>query len=159
MIWAAVVIGKGGDFVVTQGKVVGLFAGLLVFHGLLNSVATRHLARFTKSFVFVNLGATFLIIIILLAKTPRSEMHPASYVFGSAGIVNQTGGWNTGIAFLFGLLSVQWTMTDYDATAHISEEVKRAAYAAPSAIFIAVIGTGLIGWVLNIVLILCSGPL
>jgi amino acid transporter len=86
-------------------------------------------------------------------------MHPASYVFGSAGIVNQTGGWNTGIAFLFGLLSVQWTMTDYDATAHISEEVKRAAYAAPSAIFIAVIGTGLIGWVLNIVLILCSGPL
>lgn len=43
--------------------------------------------------------------------TPRSEMHAASYVFGSAGIVNQTGGWNTGIAFLFGLLSVQWTMT------------------------------------------------
>jgi hypothetical protein len=42
-------------------------------------------------------------------------MHPASYVFGSAGIVNQTGldgvtGWNTGIAFLFGLLSVQWTV-------------------------------------------------
>ena len=37
-------------------------------------------------------------------------MHPASYVFGSGGIVNQTGGWNTGIAFLFGLLSVQWTV-------------------------------------------------
>jgi len=42
--------------------------------------------------------------------TPRSEMHPASYVFGSEGIVNQTGGWNTGIAFLLGLLSVQWTV-------------------------------------------------
>lgn len=60
-----------------------------------------------------------------------------------------------------------------------SEEVKRAAYAAPSAIFIAgmcslslviaqrvhpvfvvtVIGTGLIGWLLNIVMVLCSGPL
>jgi len=60
---------------------------------------------------------------------------------------------------LLGLLSVQWTMTDYDATAHISEEVRRAAYAAPSAIFIAVIGTGLFGWLFNIVLILCSGPL
>ncbi|KAL0574761.1 polyamine transporter tpo5 [Marasmius crinis-equi] len=46
-------------------------------------------------------------------------------------------------------------MTDYDATAHISEEVKRAAYAAPSAIFIA----GIIGWLFNIVLVLCSGPL
>ncbi|KAF7324369.1 APC amino acid permease [Mycena sanguinolenta] len=159
MIMAAVVIGRDGNFEVTSGKVVGLFAGLLVLHGLLNSVATRHLARFTQYFVFVNLGATALIIITLLATTPRSEMHSASYVFGSAGIINQTGGWNTGLAFLLGLLSVQWTMTDYDATAHISEEVKRAAYAAPAAIFIAVIGTGLIGWLLNIVLILCSGDI
>ncbi|KAF9480263.1 APC amino acid permease [Pholiota conissans] len=159
MILAAVSIGKDGDFVITQGKVVGLFCGLIVLHGLLNSLATRYLARLTKGFVFVNLGTTFVIIIVLLSKTARSDMHPASYVFGSGGIINQTGGWNTGIAFLFGLLSVQWTVTDYDATAHISEEVRRAAYAAPSAIFIAVIGTGLIGWLLNIVLVLCSGPL
>ncbi|CAL1698314.1 unnamed protein product [Somion occarium] len=157
MIWAAVVVAKDGDYVVTSGKVVGLFAGLLAFHGLLNCLATRYLARFTTGFVFVNLGVTALIVIVLLAMTPRSEMHPAKYVFGSDGFVNGTGGWNDGIAFLFGLLSVQWT--DYDATAHISEEVKRAAYAAPSAIFIAVVGTGLIGWVLNIVLVLCSGPL
>ncbi|KAI0354287.1 APC amino acid permease [Trametes cingulata] len=159
MIWAAVVVGKDGDFTVTAGKTVGLFAGLLILHGILNCLATRQLARLTTGFVFINIGATLIIIIVLLATTPRSEMHPAAYVFGSQGIVNQTGGWNTGIAFLFGLLSVQWTMTDYDATAHISEEVKRAAYAAPSAIFIAVIGTGLIGWLLNIVLVLCSGPL
>lgn len=82
---------------------------------------------FTKGFVFINLGATIrmpshlilkylyndemaVIIIVLLAMTPRSEMHPANYVFGSAGVVNQTGGWNTGLSFLFGLLSVQWTV-------------------------------------------------
>ncbi|KII90043.1 hypothetical protein PLICRDRAFT_40226 [Plicaturopsis crispa FD-325 SS-3] len=164
MILAAVNVGKNGAYEVTQGKVVGLFCGLLVVHGLLNSIATRHLARLTTGFVFVNLGATFLIIITLLATTPRAAMHPPSYIFGSAGLINQTsasgsGGWNTGIAFLFGLLSVQWTMTDYDATAHISEEVRRAAYAAPSAIFIAVIGTGSIGWILNIVLVLCSGDI
>lgn len=159
MIFAAVGVAKGDAFDITQGKVVGLFTGLLIFHGALNSLATRHLARFTTWFVFVNLGTTIIIIIVLLATTPRSEMHPASYVFGTPGIINGTGGWNTGIAFLLGLLSVQWTMTDYDATAHISEEVRRAAYAAPSAIFIAVIGTGLLGWLLNIVLVLCSGPL
>ncbi|TFY72191.1 hypothetical protein EVG20_g808 [Dentipellis fragilis] len=129
MIWAAVVVAKDGNYEVTTGKVVGLFIGLLIFHGILNCLATRYLARFTTSFVFVNLGATIVIIIVLLATTPRHEMHTGSYVFGSEGIVNQTGGWNDGIAFLFGLLSVQWTMTDYDATAHISEEVKRAAYA------------------------------
>ncbi|KAI0651168.1 APC amino acid permease [Trametes meyenii] len=157
MIWAAVVVGKDGNYTVTSGHTVGLFAGLLVLHGILNCLATRQLARLTTGFVFVNIGATLIIIIVLLATTPRNEMHSAAYVFGSEGFVNQTGGWNNGIAFLFGLLSVQWT--DYDATAHISEEVKRAAVAAPSAIFIAVIGTGLIGWLLNIVLVLCSGPL
>ena len=47
---------------------------------------------------------------MLLATTPRHEMHAAKYVFGSDGIVNQTGGWNDGLAFLFGLLSVQWTV-------------------------------------------------
>ncbi|KAF8487085.1 APC amino acid permease [Russula ochroleuca] len=159
MIWAAVVVAKDGNYEVTSGKVVGLFAGLLVFHGTLNCLATRHLATFTKGFVFVNLGTTIIIIIVLLATTSHHDMHPASYVFGSDGIINQTNGWNNGVAFLFGLLSVQWTMTDYDATAHISEEVKRAAYAAPAAIFIAVIGTGLLGWLLNIVLVLCSGPI
>lgn len=159
MILAAVNVGTNGAFEVTGGRTVGLFSGLLIVHGLCNSLITRYLAQLTKGFVFVNLGITFVIIVALLAKTPRSDMHTAGYVFGTAGIVNQTGGWNTGLAFLFGLLSVQWTMTDYDATAHISEEVRRAAYAAPSAIFIAVIGTGLMGWLLNIVLMLCSGPL
>ncbi|KAH9008601.1 APC amino acid permease [Lactarius deliciosus] len=159
MIWAAVVVAKDGDYEVTSGKIVGLFTALLIFNGVLNSFATRHLATFTKGFVFINLGATSLIIIVLLATTERHNMHSANYVFGSDGLVNQTNGWNGGLAFLFGLLSVQWTMTDYDATAHISEEVKRASYAAPAAIVIAVIGTGLLGWLLNIVLVLCSGPL
>lgn len=64
-----------------------------------------------QSRLFYPLLVSPVIIIVLLATTPRAEMHAASYVFGSAGIVNQTGGWNTGIAFLFGLLSVQWTVS------------------------------------------------
>jgi amino acid transporter len=57
-----------------------------------------------------------------------------------------------------GIISPYVLPTDYDATAHISEEVRRAAYAAPAAIVIAVVGTGLLGWLFNIVIILCSGP-
>lgn len=48
---------------------------------------------------------------------------------------------------------------DYDATAHISEEVKRAQFAAPMAIWIAVLGTGIAGFVYNIVFVLCSGDM
>ena len=100
------------SFVITPGKTVGLFTGLLIVHGTLNSFATKYLAFFTRSFVFVNIGATIVIIIVLLAVTPRSEMHTAGYVFGTQGIINKTGGWNDGIAFLVGLLSVQWTVCD-----------------------------------------------
>lgn len=110
MIWAAVQL-VHPEYEVTAGKTVGLFTALLVVHGLLNSLATKHLARFTAGFVFINLGATALIIIVLLATTPRAEMHSAKYVFASEGVVNQTGGWPTGLAFLFGLLSVQWTVS------------------------------------------------
>ncbi|KAF8331863.1 APC amino acid permease [Cantharellus anzutake] len=166
MIWAAVVVAKDGNYTVTPGKIVSLFVALLILHGILNSVATKYLARFTKGFVFINLGATILITIVLLACTGANNMHSAAYVFGSEGIINGTssnGGvskWNDGIAFLFGLLSVQWTVrASTYATAHISEEVRRAAVAAPTAIFVAVIGTGIFGWLLNIALVLCSGPL
>ena len=54
---------------------------------------------------------TIVIIIVLLATTKREEMHAAKYVFGMDGIINQTHGWNTGLSFLFGLLSVQWTVS------------------------------------------------
>jgi hypothetical protein len=74
---------QGGNYEITSGKVVGLFVALLFLHGILvgglhfsdrcyiglswdgrpargqNSLATRHLARFTQGFVFVNLGTTF----------------------------------------------------------------------------------------------------
>lgn len=121
-----------------------------------------------------------MIIIIVLLATSRGNYQPASYVFTN---VNNQSGWGSDgvsprpyfgcptfadlflafgfavdsqLAWLFGLLSVQWTMTDYDAAAHISEEVKRAAVAAPVAIFLAVAVTGAIGWVFNVVLIVCS---
>lgn len=40
-------------------------------------------------------------------------MHPGSYIFTE--VVNNSGWSNSGLAFMMGLLSVQWTMTDYDA--------------------------------------------
>jgi len=42
-------------------------------------------------------------------------------------------------------------LADYDATAHISEEVKEASIRAPVAIIVAVLGTGIAGFVYNIV--------
>jgi amino acid transporter len=48
-------------------------------------------------------------------------------------------------------------MTDYDATAHIAEEIKNPAIKAPIAIISALGATYVLGWILNIVLCLCMG--
>jgi amino acid transporter len=79
------------------------------------------------------------ITIALLVLT--KDKHSANYVFGT---VEDGSGWDSkGFSFLIGYLSVAWTMTDYDATAHLSEELHNAAISGPVAIFEAV----LITWV------------
>lgn len=71
------------------------------------SLGTKILAMVTKTFVFVNLGAVVAICIALLVTT--NDKHSAEYIFTST--TNNTGWESSGITFLLGLLSVQWTMT------------------------------------------------
>lgn len=147
-------------FEASVGATVGLYIGLICLHGVINSLGPKILAKLTSTYVIVNLGITTVIIIVLLAVTPLDQMHNGSYVFGT--LINQsgwTGQGGTALSYFFGLYSVQFVMTDYDATAHISEEVHRASIAAPVAITVAVAGTGLIGWLLNIVLVVVSGDI
>ncbi|GAA6059145.1 hypothetical protein JCM10212_003892 [Sporobolomyces blumeae] len=155
MILAAASLSTEGAFVANAWQTYLTFLAILFIHGVLNSVGTKYLAKMTQTFVFFNLGTVLAVIITLLVKTENK--HSASYTFTYN--INGSGWSSQGLTFLLGLLSVQWTMTDYDATAHISEEVKRAQIAAPTAIFVAVIGTGIVGWVYNIVYVLCSGDL
>ena len=88
----------------SKGQTVGLYIGLLLLHGLINCLATKALAGITKSFIFINLTGTMAMIIGLLVTTP--DKHDASYIFTR--VVDQTGWQNDGLAFLLGLLSVQW---------------------------------------------------
>ena len=60
---------------------------------------------------------------------------------------------------MFGFLSVSWTMTDYDATAHITEEIKDPEIKAPWAISMAMLFTYVAGWLFNIVLCFVMGDI
>lgn len=50
-------------------------------------------------------------------------------------------------------------MTDYDGTTHMSEETIDAAVRGPQAIRIAILSSGVLGWVLNVTLCLCISDL
>jgi amino acid transporter len=118
MLLAAVAIGKDFDYEITANTTVGVMAALMVLTGLVNSLSTYWMEKMTKSYVIFHILILVSCAIALLAKT--SNKHDAKYVFTD---VESTSGWTpVGWSFLFGFLSVSWTMTDYDATAHITEE-------------------------------------
>ncbi|KAH8116136.1 amino acid permease-domain-containing protein [Phellopilus nigrolimitatus] len=130
MIFAAVTIGTDGRFTASTGQTLGVYIGVTVALGILNSMPMKLLHR-----------VSFLYSTGKLASS-QSVWTGVSYVssifswpFLTFLQIADNSGWNNkGFAFLLGLLCVQYVMTDYDAVAHISEEVKNAAVAAPVAI-------------------------
>ncbi|PWN35960.1 amino acid transporter [Meira miltonrushii] len=153
LAWATVLVDS--RYSPTTAQTFGVYAAILIIHGFINCFPTRWLAGLTSSYVIINFGMVIISSILVLARTPKDEMHSASYVFGD--VVNQSGWSSNGFVFFLGLQSVQFVMTDYDATAHISEEISKAAIAAPVAIFTAVLSTGIMGFFLNICYVFASG--
>lgn len=118
MLLAAVSIGTDFTWYPSTGATIGVMAALTVITGLVNSLSTYWMEKMTKTYVIFHVLVLITCSIALLVKTKNK--HSATYVFTN---VDSESGWTpTGFSFLFGFLSVSWTMTDYDATAHITEE-------------------------------------
>jgi amino acid transporter len=117
ILLAAVSMGRDFDWYPTTGTTVGVMAALTVLSGIVNSLPTSWIERLTKTYVIAHFSLLLACAIALLVKTEHK--HNASYVFTN---VDAESGWTPGFSFLLGFLSVSWTMTGYDSTAHISEE-------------------------------------
>ncbi|TVY24464.1 putative amino-acid permease [Lachnellula hyalina] len=153
MLLAAVSIGSDFQYEITTNVTVGVMAALTVFTGLVNSLSTYWMEKMTKTYVIFHVCILLSCAIALLAKTENK--HDAKYVFTH---VESSSGWTpVGFSFLFGFLSVSWTMTDYDATAHITEEISEPEVKAPWAISLAMAFTYIAGFLFNIVLCFCMG--
>ncbi|KAK3669341.1 polyamine transporter tpo5 [Recurvomyces mirabilis] len=158
LLLAAVSMGTDFTYVPTTGQTVGVMAGLTVITGLVNSLSTYWMEKMTKSYVIFHVLVLVTCSIALLAMSHKAGTnHTAKYVFTD---VDNTSGWTpTGWSFLFGFLSVSWTMTDYDATAHITEEIREPEIKAPWAISMAMLFTYVAGWLFNIVLCFVMGDI
>ncbi|KAJ9156448.1 Amino acid permease [Pleurostoma richardsiae] len=153
MLLAAVSIGSNFTYFPTQGHIIGVMAALSIFHAGINSMSTAWLNHFAKTYAVFHIGVLVSACIALLVM--QKEKNSASYVFTH---VEPQSGWSPpGFSFLFGFLSVAWTMTDYDATAHIAEEAKDPARVVPKAISSALTFTYVVGWLFNIVLCFTMG--
>ncbi|KAI0134127.1 amino acid permease [Xylariales sp. AK1849] len=137
------------------GHIIGTMVALVIFHACINTLSTAWLNHITKTYAVFHIAVLLAACIALLVMT--KDKHTASYAFTYVDPAPLSGWTPPGFSFLFGFLSVAWTMTDYDATAHIAEEAKNPATIVPKAISTALTFTYIVGWLFNIVLVFCMG--
>lgn len=98
-------------------------AALTVLTGLVNSLSTKWMERMTKWYVVFHVLVIVTCSIALLVKTENK--HSAKYVFTHIDEHPISGWLPVGWSFLFGFLSVSWTMTDYDVSFTMSSQSQR----------------------------------
>ncbi|KIN93368.1 hypothetical protein M404DRAFT_1009007 [Pisolithus tinctorius Marx 270] len=143
----------GTSFVPTPKTTIGIYAAVLVSQGLINTFGV-HLLKYLNnvSVWWHSLGTTSLVIAIL-ARAPKHQS--ANFVFrtfidGTG--VNGNEGWGTRASHAYvciiGLLMAQYTLTGYDASAHMTEETHNAAMAGSVGIIMALGVSAVLGWFL-----------
>jgi amino acid transporter len=132
--------------------VFALFALILLIHGLIN-VFTGHLVSiFNGVSVWWHVIGVAVIVVLLIAVPAHHSSF--SYVFGhrSYGI----GGFSHNMYWFYvlplGFLLTMYTITGYDASAHVSEETHGAAESAPKGVWRSVAYSAAIGWILLLAL-------
>lgn len=136
------------SYVPTAGKTIGIYAAVLVSHGVVNTFGV-HVLRYLNntSILLHSLGVTS-IAIAVLAKAPTHQS--AKFVFST--FYDGTGdpGWSVRASPAYvaacGALMSQYTLTGFDASAHLSEETRKASWSAPIGVISSVGFSALFGF-------------
>src|SRR6185312_11916098 len=124
-----------------------MFALLLILHVFINIRGSHLVARLNGvSVVWHVLGALALIAVLIIVPSKHASFHQ---VFTET---QNNSGFGHHMFWFYvlplGFLLTQYTITGYDASAHISEETHGAEDAAPKGVWRSVFYSALIGWVL-----------
>ncbi|KAI0429477.1 amino acid/polyamine transporter I [Xylaria sp. FL1042] len=127
---------KNAEYVPTPSKTIGIYAAVLVSHGLVNTFGVRVLKYLNNASIILHSAGVTALAVAVLAKAPKHQ--PASFVFGYLNDgtgVDGNPGWSerASPAYLAvcGSLLAQYTLTGFDASAHLSEETRKASWSAP----------------------------
>jgi amino acid permease (GABA permease) len=131
-------------FTATPLHTVAIFAVILLLHGLLNTRGVRLVAVLNNVSVWWHLVGVAVIVGALALLPDRHAS--ASFVFTA--FVNKTGFHNQFYVAMLGLLLAQYTLTGYDASAHMTEETRGADRSGPRGIVNAITVSLVAGWIL-----------
>ncbi|KAI0065129.1 APC amino acid permease [Artomyces pyxidatus] len=142
----------GTDYVPTAGKTIGIYAAVLFTQGMINTFGVRILKYLNNVSVYWHAIGTTSLVIAILAKAPK--LQSGKFVFRT--FIDGTGvdgvGWSQraspAYVAVIGILMAQYTLTGFDASAHMTEETHNAALAGPVGIVTAIAVSALLGWFL-----------
>ncbi|KAI0073328.1 APC amino acid permease [Panus rudis PR-1116 ss-1] len=140
------------DFVPTASKTIGIYAAVLVAQGLINTFGVNILRYLNNISVWWHAVGTTALVIAILAAAPSHQS--AHFVFQT--FIDNTGvdgfGWSQraspAYVVVIGILMAQYTLTGFDASAHMTEETHNAAVSGPIGIIMAIGVSAVLGWFL-----------
>jgi amino acid transporter len=131
-------------------EVFAVFVVLLILHALINIYSSHLVALFNNISVFWHVFGVAVIIgiLIIVPDHHQSADFVFTKTFNNSGF---DGGSTSGLFFWayvlpVGFLLTMYTVTGYDASAHVSEETKEAEMAAAKGIWQSVFFSAIIGW-------------
>jgi amino acid permease (GABA permease) len=129
---------------------IAIYGVVLFLHGLLNTFGIRLVALLNDVSVWWHVFGVALIFVAMFFLTP----HHSDLGFVFTTFINKTSA-DAAVpplpllyVALIGLLNAQYTLTGYDASAHMSEETHDAATSAPRGIVFSVVVSVIFGFIL-----------
>ncbi|XP_015941967.1 amino-acid permease BAT1 homolog [Arachis duranensis] len=135
---------NGGGYEASKYVVIAIHGGILLLHGIINSLPISLLSFLGQLAAFWNILGVF--VLMILIPTVATERASAKFVFTHFNADNGAGISSKPYIFLLGLLMAQYTLTGYDASAHMTEETKNADENGPKGIITAVAISIIVGF-------------
>ncbi|XP_071926831.1 amino-acid permease BAT1 homolog isoform X4 [Coffea arabica] len=135
---------SGGGYEASKYVVIAIHAAILLSHAVLNSLPISWLSFFGQLAAAWNVLGVFILMIVI--PTVATERASAKFVFTHFNTENGAGVNSKLYIFILGLLMSQYTLTGYDASAHMSEETKSADKNGPKGIISSIGISIIVGW-------------
>ncbi|KAM3330960.1 hypothetical protein ACQJBY_027207 [Aegilops geniculata] len=135
---------NGGGYLASKYVVIAFHAAILLSHALINSLPISWLSFFGQFAAAWNMLGVFVLMIAVPAVA--TERASAKFVFTHFNTDNSAGIHSNLYIFVLGLLMSQYTLTGYDASAHMTEETKNADKNGPIGIISAIGISIVVGW-------------
>ncbi len=142
------------SFDLSSSNIFVIYLVILIIHGALNTFSVDLVKIFGNISVWWHVIGVVIIAAILFIAPTNSRGIGAAFDRVPANLTGWTGGaFITVYMFCLGLLLAQYTITGFDASAHVSEETKGARTEAPKAIVRAIYISAIAGLLMNLSMI------